>query len=345
MKERRGYHRAFARRFPVVFMPLPAGEPLAPLVVDRALEPVLVLEPDIGVIPGDIASLPWPTARLFVDTFVGTKGSLPYADLFDYAFVFHPGFIDPFRQRHPRATLLAHAAESDLFADDNLFSARGGGRDLDVGWVGEALGPVYAARRRCLAELTSRFSMNDVRRRYSHEELASIYGRSKIVVNVSRDDHLSDANLRCFEAMAAGALLITIAPTELSELGLVAGEHYVAAPTLESIPDLVAHYLEDESHRTNIALAGRRKTLAEHTYDRRVDTILALLEADGPRRLAPVRGLSHGKQHALQAYYHAMHGNARPAIRNLLAATWRSPVEALKTTRAFARLAVRRGWH
>jgi spore maturation protein CgeB len=51
--------------------------------------------------------------------------------------------------------------------------------------------------------------MNEWWRLYTYEEMVKVYQRSKIVVNVGRDDYPQDANLRVFEAMAAGALLIT----------------------------------------------------------------------------------------------------------------------------------------
>ena len=61
--------------------------------------------------------------------------------------------------------------------------------------------------------------------------MAKIYKQSKVVVNLSRDDYLQDANLRCFEVMASGALLITPKPTELSEIGFIEGTHYVTFKT------------------------------------------------------------------------------------------------------------------
>jgi hypothetical protein len=57
--------------------------------------------------------------------------------------------------------------------------------------------------------------MNDFRRRYSKEETAKVYQQSTIVVNVTRDEFPPEANMRCYEAMAGGALLIAPMPTEL----------------------------------------------------------------------------------------------------------------------------------
>ncbi|MEM4218097.1 MAG: glycosyltransferase [Candidatus Methanomethylicaceae archaeon] len=60
------------------------------------------------------------------------------------------------------------------------------------------------------------------------------------MVNISRDDFPHDANMRCFEVMAAGALLVTSLPTELADLGFEEGRHFVGfeheQDLLEKVP-------------------------------------------------------------------------------------------------------------
>ncbi len=65
--------------------------------------------------------------------------------------------------------------------------------------------------------------MNDINRHYTPEEMSVVYKQSKIIFNLSQDDYLQDANLRCFEAMAAGALLITHNPLSCPNLVLLRG--------------------------------------------------------------------------------------------------------------------------
>ena len=79
-------------------------------------------------------------------------------------------------------------------------------RDFEVGWVGNTRGR-SSSEGESLPVLEDQFVMNDWHRRYSSDAIPGIYGRSKVVVNISGDDLPSDANHRVFEAMAAGALL------------------------------------------------------------------------------------------------------------------------------------------
>jgi len=81
--------------------------------------------------------------------------------------------------------------------------------------------------------------MNDWSRRYEPEEMARIYRQSKIIVNIARDDFPQDANLRTFEAMATGALLLTSLPTELTEIGFEDGVHFVGFRKEAEIAPLV----------------------------------------------------------------------------------------------------------
>ncbi len=112
--------------------------------------------------------------------------------------------------------------------------------------------------------------MNEWWRFHTPEEMTDVYRRSKIVVNVTRDDFDHGANLRVFEAMAAGALLMTRTPTELCDLGFRAGEHFVGYERAEDVEGLVRRYLRDESERHRIAVAAQALVLGVHTYDQRV---------------------------------------------------------------------------
>ena len=60
--------------------------------------------------------------------------------------------------------------------------------------------------------LAARFKMNDFSKRHTKEETAEVYRQSKIVVNVSGMITLRKPICRCYEAMAAGAVLLTEMP-------------------------------------------------------------------------------------------------------------------------------------
>jgi hypothetical protein len=204
--------------------------------------------------------------------------------LFDFVLVFHPGYESKFRNAgHAGARFVAHAVDAQQFAGPEME------RIYDVGWVGQTTGPIYHKRGPILNELSKSFRMNNAKRRYSLEEMALTYRQSKIVVNVGRDDYPQDANLRTFEAMAAGALLITSLPSELSAIGFRDGAHFVGYCNEAEITGLVRTYLADDTARRTIAEGGRELVLREHTYDRRIETFLELMEGAEKKGIAPAR--------------------------------------------------------
>jgi len=179
--------------------------------------------------------------------------------------------------------VLPHAVERELYDRPEQ------NREYELAWVGTTAGPIYRRRRKWLPKLAAGFGMNDWKRGYTLAEVADIYQRSRIVVNLSRDDFPQDANMRVYEAMASGALLITSAPTELTGLGFKEGTHFVAYRDERELIPTIRHYLDREDKRSKIAAAGREKTLREDTYDCRAAQLLQVLSAGNVAMKAPAR--------------------------------------------------------
>jgi hypothetical protein len=249
-------------------------------------ETVLYLVQYIGApgLPRDLHHSPLPTVCLNIDNFTWMTSRLRWAMLFDHVFVWQPRFVSTFQKAgHPSVFLLPHAVEG------RLFNGMEADRCFELGWVGH-IGPAwYARRNRIIPKLAARFRMNDFRRRYSKEETAKVYQQSKIVVNVTRDEFPPEANMRCYEAMAGGALLITPMPTELTELGFRQGEHFIGWRDETEIGDLVQCYLSDEAKRREVARAGQDLVLREHTFECRKEMLRSKLLKQGDQFFAPAR--------------------------------------------------------
>jgi Glycosyl transferases group 1 len=259
--------------------------PLAELIARCPAVPDLIMHFDSGLplLPTGLAQSPIPTMRFDVDTHTFTKRRMRWASLFDLVSVCHAGYEKSLQQRgHPGAFLLGHAARPDFFSDRR-------DRPLEVGWVGNLDGPIYQRRRTWIPQLASAFRMNDWSKSYTLKEVAEIYRSSRIVVNFSRDDFPEDANMRVFEVLASGALLITSLPTQLTEFGYREGEHFIGYREGAEIIALVRRLLADNELRARIADAGREFTRRCHTYDSRVATILDQLARVGSRMPAPAR--------------------------------------------------------
>jgi len=255
------------------------------------------------LLPEGILQSPIPAIRLDVDTYAFTQRRIRWSSLFDHVAVCHPGFEERFcrSNSHPGTVLLPHAVHREYFDLPDV------DRHFDFGWVGQVSGPIYRRRAEWLPRLASQFRANDWSRRYNLQEVAEVYRRSRIVVNIGRDDFPQDANLRVFEALASGALLVTALPSELTSLGFVPGVHFVGYQRESELPALVRRYLDDEDSRSRIAAAGRSKALAEHTYDNRVDTLLRHLEKFGRQKLAPAGRRPESRRRLMLLDFYAAH--------------------------------------
>lgn len=315
-RERRGYFQAFSKKISTVCLCDIDQENINNLneIIPPNLEPILILYPDSYPrrLPHGLVETKFPTACFSIDTYEDVKDRIKFSMLFDYAFVFHPDFDRLFTQaNHPKAFCLPHAVEANLFEGEELE------RIYDVGWVGRLDGKNYSVRRRCIEKLRHSFVMNNVSDYYEPEAMASIYKQSKIVINLGRNDYLQDANLRCFEAMAAGCLLITHKPTELAQLGFIENTHYIAYQKEAEIEQLITFYLERETERLTIASAAKHLTMTEHTYDRRVDRILDILAQGRGRRFAPVSYWKESQVQALYVWYFSKNLMLEAALREL----------------------------
>ena len=101
------------------------------------------------------------------------------------------------------------------------------------------------------------------------EQLHQLIFSSKIVLNITRS-HFYGAetgiNLRIFEALAAGAFLLTDYCDELTEI-FVIGEEIEVFHSSAELVEKVEYYLANPQKRLEIARRGHQKFLAFHTWD------------------------------------------------------------------------------
>jgi hypothetical protein len=294
--------------------------PEEPIVPDASLESFLRACPQTPtwifhfecnrpILPEGLLHSEIPTVYFDVDTYAYTHRRMRWDSLFDHVAVFHPGYDDQFRRAgHPGAFLLPHAVRREFFDEPEI------PREFEIGWVGQVSGPLYRKRGEWLPKLASTFRTNDWSRPYTLREVADVYRRSRIVVNIGRDDFPQDANLRVFEVLASGALLITAMPTELSQIGFRENVHFVGYRDESEILPLVSKYLKDEGSRFRIAQAARTKALQDHTYDARVEQLLAHLQLSGTKKLAPARQWFETRARLMVLDFFASHGELDCAV-------------------------------
>jgi len=136
----------------------------------------------------------------------------------------------------------------------------------DVGFLGN---DTYPRRR----DLLDRIGQNYKLLRGTSqpgEPYSRLLSRCRLLFNCSMDN---DVNMRVFEAISIGRLLLTDKVEGQDEL-FVDGEHYISFSDWPDLDGKIKMYLENETEREKIAKAGAAWIRANHTYGHRLDKIL-----------------------------------------------------------------------
>jgi hypothetical protein len=131
---------------------------------------------------------------------------------------------------------------------------------------------VFRERTRLLALLKKRFNL--FTGKFFFEDMAVVFSLSKIVFNRSIKD---DVNMRVFETLGCGSLLMTNQIGPGQDLLFKDGEHIVEYRSKKELIEKVDYYLHHEEEREKIAARGRVEALRKHTYAHRMDYMLSFL--------------------------------------------------------------------
>jgi hypothetical protein len=136
----------------------------------------------------------------------------------------------------------------------------------DIGFLGN---DTYPVRRLALEQLATKYK---VLRSNSAPGLpySTLLSQCKMTFNYSLDH---DVNMRFFEAIAIGRLLLTDYLPEQDEFATV-GKHYQTFQSWQELDGQVGYYLSHEEEREKIALAGSLHMMRQHTYEIRLRKIL-----------------------------------------------------------------------
>jgi hypothetical protein len=111
-------------------------------------------------------------------------------------------------------------------------------------------------------------------------EMFAVLGNSKIVVN--RHGTVAGpyaVNMRMYETTGSGAALITETKSNLQDLFDV-GTEVMAYNDIEEAVDIAVSLLADPNRLSALAFAGQERTLRDHTYDRRAESLIEVFERD-----------------------------------------------------------------
>jgi GT2 family glycosyltransferase/tetratricopeptide (TPR) repeat protein/SAM-dependent methyltransferase len=168
---------------------------------------------------------------------------------------------------------IASAEWLPLACDPNIHRPHETAKRYDFSFVGN----LFPGPRAELIELLCRhFPSHFVGRAY-FDDLARVYSESRITFNRSIRD---DLNMRVFEALACGSLLVTNELTAESGQGELFrdGTHFANYRDPEELLDKLRFYVARPETRTKVERAGREEVVAKHTYRHRMQSILSAAE-------------------------------------------------------------------
>jgi 2-polyprenyl-3-methyl-5-hydroxy-6-metoxy-1,4-benzoquinol methylase len=205
-----------------------------------------------------------PCAYWAIDTHMDFDRCLRRARQFDFVFAAQKDGAE----RLLRAGIVT-ACWLPLACDEEIHGKQDVAKEYDVCFVGN----LFPGPRTDLVRLIQQYFPKSFVGRAYFEEMARAFSASKIVFNRSLRN---DINMRVFEALASGSLLITNDLTDNGQHKLLRDGVQLATYTgSDDLLDKLRYYLKREELRERIAAAGRAEVLAKHTYTHRMRQILA----------------------------------------------------------------------
>lgn len=232
----------------------------------------LWVESVYGYWPRNIKYLKCPTACYLIDTHYHLTSALETARHFDFVFIAQLIDLEAFRAVHPHVYWLPLACDPEIHGHQDV------AKFCDIGFVGS----MNPCREQMLDYLARHVNVH--RERSFWLDMARTFSGSRIVLNNASMD---DLNMRFFEALASGSLLLSN-PTNGSAQDILFrdGVEY-ACYNDENLLEVVQRYLSDDALREQVAALGRQRVLAAHTYRHRTDDMLDVLLHGKPDTFSP----------------------------------------------------------
>jgi len=220
------------------------------------------------IFPCGMQDMDCVSAWYAIDTHLHLRQHLHLATLFDVTFVAQFEFLQHFRDCQVHWLPFA--------VDPRLYERAPGTRDIDVAHIGSDHRGLHPERARLLDLIRSRYD-NTLLGRAEPSRIGEIYGRAKVVFNRSVRN---DVNMRYFEAMGAGAVLVTDSARENGVEELFSpGEDFLEYRDDASLLSAIDSVLADDRKRERIGTRAQRHVLTGHTYRHRAEKIVDVLAA------------------------------------------------------------------
>ena len=161
-----------------------------------------------------------------------------------------------------------------LACDPDIHGKTDQEKEWEVGFIG-TVHDSENRRKTLLNKIGSLFNLNCERK--FMDEMAEHYSKSKIIFNNAIN---YDLNMRVFEAMCSGSLLITDHAKGSGLEDMFLDKKHLVFYEDENIEDQISYYLKNEKERCDISEKGRREVLNNHTYLHRINDMIDTLDKE-----------------------------------------------------------------
>ena len=255
----------------------------------RDVMPDVVYFQDLSIATQELIEAIRPFTRLIVGQIASPVPKTAYLNGIDIIFTSFPHYVDQFRLQGVTTYYQPLA-----FSPHILQSIGTPNRDLDLTFIGGISG-IHSKGSEFLNHIATELPVSifgyganslpyssPIREKHYGEtwglEMFQLFSRSLITLNRHVDVSAHNANnMRLFEATGCGALLITDYKDNLSQLFKI-GEEVVAYRSAEECVALIKYFLKHPEEAKEIAQAGQKRTLEDHTYDKRMAYTAEILE-------------------------------------------------------------------
>ena len=110
----------------------------------------------------------------------------------------------------------------------------------------------------------------------SPEEIFKHYSNAKIGINVNHEQSITGVNGRTFELCGFGVFQLTDFRKDLINLYNI-GEEVVVYENIDDLENKIVYYLKNDVEREKIAVAGMKRTIKDHTYQKRMNYVIEKL--------------------------------------------------------------------
>jgi hypothetical protein len=231
---------------------------------------------NMNILPTNFDELNCPKYWWGIDTHNDYKKHLLISRLFDHSFIAQKDFVNKLQSDGIISCSWFPLAFPESLANNNKNS-----HEIDVAYVGSMNWDLYPERAKFLDIIKVNFN-NIFIGTATSQDMIMVYSKSKIVFNYSP---MNDLNMRFFEAMGSGALLLTnkIYNNGIDDI-FQENEDFLTYTNSQDLIEKMNFLLKDSFELNRIAINGQAKVLTSHTYKARAEEILKFSSMDQKKK-------------------------------------------------------------